>query len=264
MASAGRGQTGLVPDVPTPSTPTPAPDAVVRYADHPDGIADVYVPASPARGTVLWLHGGFWRAQWDRAHARVAADDLRRRGYLVALPEYRRTGARGARSGGWPATFEDVRTVAARLPDLLGDHDVVARGFMVAGHSAGGHLALWLASEALPIQRVVALAPVGDLRDGYARRLGGGAVRALMGGSPARHTADYDAADPAVRLQHPPACEVVVLHGTHDKAVPIANSEWTRGLPHVELRPLPTGHFELIDPADPVWAEVLGALGGVS
>ena len=244
--------------------PAPPPDAALRYADHPDGIVDVYVPAATPRGTVMWLHGGFWRAQWDRAHARVAADDLRRRGYLVALPEYRRTGAHGDRAGGWPATFIDVRTVAARLPELLAEHDVVSRGFMVAGHSAGGHLALWLASEALPIQCVVALAPVGDLRDGYRRRLGGGAVRALMGGSPQRHAADYDAADPAVRLRHPPACDVVILHGTQDRSVPIANNDWARALPHVDMRSLPTGHFELIDPADPIWDEVLRPLGAVS
>jgi acetyl esterase/lipase len=237
------------------------PDDVLRYADHPDGIVEVYVPTSSPRGTVLWLHGGFWRAQWDRVHARVAADDLRRRGYLVALPEYRRTGAHGGRRGGWPATFEDVRTVAARLPELLAEHEVVARGFSVAGHSAGGHLALWLASEALPIQRVVALAPVGDLRDAYERRLGGGAVRALMGGSPDRHVADYDAADPAVRLRHPPACDVVILHGARDRAVPIANNAWANDLPHVGLRTLPTGHFELIDPSGPIWPEVVKALG---
>src|SRR4051794_41495903 len=80
--------------------PAPPPDAVLRYADHADGIVDVYVPVAPARGTVLWLHGGFWRGRWDRKHARVAADDLRRRAYVVALPEYRRTGGRGALAGG--------------------------------------------------------------------------------------------------------------------------------------------------------------------
>lgn len=238
----------------------PPPDAELRYADHPDGIVDVFVPPSTARGVVLWLHGGFWRARWDRMHARVAADDLRRRGYLVALPEYRGTGARGDRAGGWPATFEDVRTAARRLPELLAEHDAVARGFIVAGHSAGGHLALWLASEALPIQRVVALAPVGDLRDGYAHRLGGGAVRALMGGSPKRHSVEFDAADPAVRLRHPPACDVVILHGTHDDVVPIATNNWAQRVPHIELRPLPTGHFELVDPADPAWRDVIEAM----
>src|SRR4051794_15528291 len=251
-------ETGLVPDADA------QPDAVLRYADHPDGIVDVFVPSSSPIGTVLWLHGGFWRAEWDRMHARVAADDLRRRGLLVALPEYRRTGARGARAGGWPATFEDVRTVARRLPELLAEHDVVERGFMVAGHSAGGHLALWLASEALPIQRVVAIAPIGDLRDGFERRLGGGAVRALMGGVAQRQGDAYDAADPAVRLHHPPACDVVILHGTEDDVVPVANNEWARTLPHVDLRPLPTDHDELVDPAQPIWREVVQALGTVS
>ena len=56
----------------------------------------------------------------------------------------------------------------------------------VAGHSAGGHLALWLANEPLPLHRVVALAPVGDLRAAAAAGLGDGAVEAFLGGTPTR------------------------------------------------------------------------------
>lgn len=242
--------------------PAARPDAVLRYADHPDGLVDLHLPEGEPRGLLVLVHGGFWRAEHDRTHTRPMADDLRRKGFAVATPEYRRTGAVGSRLGGWPRTFEDVRAAVARLPDLLAGLGVAPGGATsVLGHSAGGHLALCLAAAELPLSRVVALAPVGDLRDAWARDLDAGAVRDLMGGGPEELPEEYDAADPAVRLAAPPACEVVVLHGTADDKVPLANSDWATHLDHVDLRVLDgADHFDLIDPESAAWAAVLEAL----
>jgi acetyl esterase/lipase len=242
------------------------PDAVVRYADHPDGVVDLHLPEVRARGLVVLVHGGFWRAEWDRRHTRPMAEALRAEGYVVATPEYRRTGAVGEAAGGWPRTFEDLRSAVDGLAGLVARVGVPDLGPpRVIGHSAGGHLALWLASEGLRLDRVVALAPVGDLVDADARGLDDGAVRALLGGSAAEVPDRYSAADPATRLAtagpaHPP---LVVLHGTADLVVPVTNSHWARRVPGVELRRLEgVGHFELIDPLDPIWPEVLAALAG--
>ena len=60
----------------------------------------------------------------------------------------------------------------------------------MTGHSAGGHLALWLATTDVPIDRVVALAPVCDLREAIRLDLGDDATQALLDG------ADPDPADP--------------------------------------------------------------------
>jgi pimeloyl-ACP methyl ester carboxylesterase len=244
--------------------PRPArlPDLVLRYADHDDGVVDVHLPEGRRAGPLLvLLHGGFWRAAWDRRHTRPMADALAGRGFVVATPEYRRTGA----GGGYPATTEDVLAATRRLPGLLralGLEDPAGTGATLVGHSAGGHLALWLAAhDDLRLRRVVALAPVGDLVDAFRRDLDDGAVRALMGGAPDR--ADYGPADPATLLaaRRPGGVPVVVLHGTRDDRVPLANSDWARDRPGVTLRVLPgADHFGLVDPASDAWPEVLRAV----
>jgi acetyl esterase/lipase len=229
------------------------PDAVVRYATHDDGIVDLHLPAAGQGPLLVLVHGGFWRSEWDRKHTRPLADAFRREGFVVATPEYRRTGE----GGGWPATFDDIGNAVAAIPVLLDDLGIPVTTTTVVGHSAGGHLALWLANEGLPLDRVVALAPVGDLVDAFERDLDGGAVRDLVG-------TPFAQADPSQRLARDPGCAVVVLHGTLDVQVPIANSlGWAAENPYVELRVLEGAeHFGLIDPASAVWPEVRHAVCG--
>ena len=224
---------------------------MVRYADHPDGIIDLHVPTAGEGPLLVLVHGGFWRAEWDRRHTRPMADALRQAGYVVATPEYRRTGS----GGGWPATFDDVGHAVGDLPVLLDDLDIVVTTTTLVGHSAGGHLVLWLANEGLPIDRVVALAPVGDLVHAHQHNLDGGAVRDLVG-------EPFDAANPAVRLARDPGCRVVVLHGTEDVQVPVQNSlGWAADNPYVDLRILEGAeHFGFIEPGSQAWPFVLEGL----
>ena len=51
--------------------PAAPPDAVLRYGPEADQVADVRFPAGGGgvAGLILLLHGGFWRARYDRAHA---------------------------------------------------------------------------------------------------------------------------------------------------------------------------------------------------
>src|SRR3954470_6895697 len=173
------------------------PDAVLRYAAHDDGLIDVHLPAGDARPRplVVYVHGGFWRQQWDRKHGRPLANALASEGYVVALPEYRRVGG----AGGWPTTADDVDAALAALPELLAGLGVTTTSITLVGHSAGGHLVLWLANQEHPVDRVVALAPVGDLRMAAEVGMGGGAAVELLGGTPQRLPEAYGAADPATR-----------------------------------------------------------------
>ena len=222
------------------------PDAVLRYADHDDGVVDVHLPAGPTRPRplVFYVHGGFWRQRWDRTHARPLAEALAARGHVVALPEYRRVGG----EGGWPTTAEDVEAALRATPGLLAGAGVPITTRTLVGHSAGGHLVLWLAGQRRSVDgvdRVVALAPVGDLRSAAARGLGAGATQELLGGSPEEVPEAYDDADPASRLDVRPAAEVVLVHGDRDEDVPV---DLSRGLAG---RPGRDRGSSLTDPRDP-------------
>ena len=90
----------------------------IFYGPHRDQVADLYLPAADAPAPlVVVLHGGFWRAKFDREHAQPEARALATLGYAVANLEYRRVGDGGA----WPTTFDDVALALDLLPDLIED-----------------------------------------------------------------------------------------------------------------------------------------------
>lgn len=251
----------------------PEPDAVLRYAEHRDAVVDVHLPAqAPGRSSLapvlVLLHGGFWRAGWDRRHTRPLASALRDRGWLVATPEYRRTGG----IGGWPHTFNDIAYLRDHLLPLLREvlpHRVAPSGPTLVGHSAGGQLVLWWSltsgSSSDRPRRTVALAPVSDLARAHSEDLGSGAVSALLGGGLAQVPDRYAVADPAARLRagDVPVGEVVLVHGRDDDSVPVQHSRdlATDVGVGVELVELPCEHFAPIDPLSAVWLPVRDAIG---
>ncbi|OKK18588.1 lipase [Streptomyces sp. CB00455] len=259
------------------SHPAVPPDASAAYGDHPDQVVDFYAPRDDARATpaplVVVLHGGAWRAPYDRQHISPFADFLARRGFAVANVEYRRgsplprQGAEGPVAGRWPETFDDVAAALDALPGLAASALPQAdlRRVVLTGHSAGGHLALWgAARHVLPggapwrlpsppvLRGVVALAPIADFT--VAQQLGvcGGASGQLLGG--AEHFAPrLPFADPAALL--PTGIATAVVQGREDIVVPPRVSESyvaaaaeageTVGLTLLDG----VGHFPLIDPA---------------
>jgi acetyl esterase/lipase len=134
-----------------------------------DQCVDVRAGGGPL---VIFFHGGFWRHEYDRGHTGPLAAALAAEGLTVATPEYRRTGAPG---GGWPGTFDDVVAALRTLPALLSARLGPVGPAVLAGHSAGGHLALWAASRSSRVPAVVGLAPVADLIRAYELDLDGGA-----------------------------------------------------------------------------------------
>jgi len=261
------------------SRPARPADVVVRYGSGPDRVADVRLPAhavSPpeaagrAAPLVLFLHGGFWRAAYDRRHTGPLAEALADSGFIICTPEYRKVGQAG---GGWPGTFDDVAAAIQLLPDLvaqatdrMADPDRVVLG----GHSAGGHLALWAASTARRSESaksrllgVVSLAGVCDLSGCYLQGLGDGAAGELMGGGPAELADRYARADPMQLL--PASVPIKLVHGMSDDRVPwqqsseyAATAELAGDIVDCTLLP-ECGHFELIDPLSSAWPAVLAA-----
>jgi acetyl esterase/lipase len=280
------------------------PDDTVRYGPGPEQVASVWRPRVGALGTapvVMFLHGGFWRAAYDRTHVGPLAVALAEAGFLVCAPEYRRTGAGGGMDGGWPGTFDDVAAAVDGLPGILSDlgGPPVSAGLVLGGHSAGGHLALWaaarhrlpagspwrvgpglapgegpglatgrgpgLATAGGPIRAVVALAAVSELGAAYEQGLGNGAAGALMGGSPAEHPDRYARADPAGLL--PIGVPLRVLHGSRDDVVPAAMSRSFAARARaagdeVAWQELQgCDHFDVIDPLSVAWGPVRAAFG---
>jgi acetyl esterase/lipase len=257
---------------------TRPPDETLRYGEGPEQVADVWLPQRPGPAPVaLFLHGGFWRAQWDRTHARPVAEALAAAGFVACLPEYRRTGG----GGGWPGTFDDIAAAVDILPGRLAALWSAPEppAVVLAGHSAGGHLALWAAARRrfpdgarwqsdTPIRGVVALAPVSDLADCQRRHLDGGAAEALVGGPPEDHPDRYAAIDPARLL--PLGVPVGLLHGSADRQVPVEMSRAYLAAARaagdaVEFAELADrDHFALIDPESAAWPRVLAAFAAAA
>jgi acetyl esterase/lipase len=203
------------------------------------------------------------------------AADLVRRGVAVWNVEYRRVGCPG---GGWPGTFDDVAAGADLLGELAGRFGLDLGRVAVVGHSAGGHLALWLAARhrlapgspgaepGLRPRLAVGLAAVADLVEAARRRLSDDAVVGLLGCRPEQRPDVYGQASPAELL--PTGVRQLLVHGTADTSVPVDLSRRyqaaaERAGDRCELVTLPgVDHFALIDPASDAWrstAEVLSA-----
>ena len=262
------------------------PDVTLAYGDHPDQVIDFYVPrveAGPGGSVplVVVLHGGAWRAPYDRRHITPFADFLARRGFAVANVEYRRGSGgpvadadaapdpEGASpiAGRWPDTFDDVAAALDALPDLAREAlpQADARRTVLTGHSAGGHLALWAAARhvlpadapwrtarPVPLRGVVALAPIADFAVAGKLDVCGGASRQLLGGDD-RFEERRPYADPALLL--PTGIATTLVQGRADLVVPEAVAEAYAdaaakagevvGVTLLE----DVGHFPLIDPA---------------
>lgn len=226
-----------------------APAQRRNYGDHPSQFAELTLPAGEPRGVVVVVHGGFWRQRFGLELGRPLAADLAAAGFAAWNIEYRRVGG----DGGWPATFDDV---AAAVDALAGTGLDLSR-VVAVGHSAGGHLATWLAarpSPAVRVRGVVSQAGVLDLVDAAARGVGSGAVEDLLGGSPDAVPDRYASASPIALL--PIGVPVVCVHGTDDVNVPIRQSERfvAAAGDAAELVTLPgVEHFAVIDPAVDAW-----------
>jgi acetyl esterase/lipase len=260
------------------SHPVVDPDLTVAYGDHPDQLVDFYTPRvevipGALAPLVVVVHGGAWRAAYDRRHISPFADFLARRGFAVASVEYRRgsaipaQGGSGPVAGRWPETFDDVAAALDALPRLVREKLLPAdvRRTVVTGHSAGGHLALWAAARHLlpadapwhldrpsPLRGVVALAPIADFEVADKLDVCAGATRQLLGGDE-KFAERRPYADPSLLL--PTGIATTLVQGRTDLTVPqaVAESYADAAAKAGEVVGLTlledVGHFPLIDPA---------------
>ena len=238
-------------------SPPPA-DASLRYGNDPSQFGELRLPRGKGRHPVLnFIHGGFWRAKYDLRHAGHLCAALAKCGIATWNLEYRRVGNPG---GGWPGTFEDITQGYRFLSQLAGRYPLDMTRSSIAGHSAGGQLALCLAAHQPSTSGVISLAGVVDLRQAWELHLSHDAVAEFLGGPPQQVPEHYQEASPIdVALAHVPQW---LIHGADDDTVPAAMSRHyvevkrKRG-EDAHLLEIPhTGHFELIDPQSPAWLQV--------
>jgi 3-dehydroquinate dehydratase-2 len=246
------------------------PVEVLAYGEDAAQRADLRLPGDPggapgpAAGWPLavLVHGGFWRHRWTADTIELVALDLVRRGLATLVVEYRRVGPPGNdAAGGGGGGASSVIDVADAVRAALAHPGVDAERWAVAGHSAGGQLALAavrrLRGVAPRPRLAAALAGVVDLAAAVREDLGGGAARAYVAG------ADIAGLDPSALV--PLEVPLLVSHGVADEEVPLRQSESfaraaTDAGDQVELLVHDGGHYGYLEPDDPAWTAVADRL----
>lgn len=254
--------------------PQPEPDAVVRYGDAPRQFGELRIPDGEGPFAVaVIIHGGCWLSDYDHGYMAAFAEAITELGLATWTIGYRRVGEPG---GGWPNTFLDAGAAADFLPELASRYPLDTGRVLAIGHSAGGHLALWLAGrtrlpeasplyarDPLPIAGVVALAAAADLEYLSGRQTCGDAATLLMEGTPSERPQRYAEASPMQLL--PLGVPQVLVNGELDETWSAPADRYfeaasAAGGP-IERRTMPgAGHFELVVPDSPDWHVVRTAV----
>jgi len=251
----------------------PPADARIRYGDDPLQFGDLRLPPGGGPHPVaIFIHGGCWKAKFDITHSSKLTKALARNGIATWSLEYRRVGNEG---GGWPGTFTDIGSGADHLRSIAADHLLDLDRVIAMGHSAGGHLALWLAArgripadvaiaaaDPVALRGVLAMAPAADLGYLYDTEVCDHVVKGLMGGSPDEVPERYRWADP-VQLG-PVGIPQTLLFGKYDDDWNPAGERYleaarVRGDDVSTVVAEASGHFEMIDPDSTTWPLVVGA-----
>lgn len=249
--------------------PPAAPDYRYAYGPGAQQFGELTLPsAPPPHPVIILIHGGGYREIYNLRPLGTVATALAEAGFAVWNIEYRRYG----NGGDYPQMFLDVAAAADHLPAIAAERQLDLNRVMTMGHSAGGHLALWLAgrrniepasplfvSEPLAVHGAVALAPLADVTHGSRSELSSDALLAVMGGGPSQMPSAYRNGCPAQLL--PLGVPHVIIVGSEDGSM-LANAERyiaaaRQAKDDAQLIALPgAGHFEIVAAETAEWAEV--------
>lgn len=250
------------------------------YGPHKSQFGILRLPSgSGPHPVVVVIHGGFWYDRFDLDLMHDVSHHLADHGYATWNIEYRRVGTDG---GGWPTTLEDVSAAVNYLSVLSQQYPLNLQRIVTMGHSAGGHLAMWLAARSqlaqtptdkplklgedrlVRIHGAMSLAGVLDLERMWEVRQEDSPVVDFLGGTPSAVPNRYRAASPIDLL--PFSIPQVLVHGDRDDRVPLEISEryYSRAMElgdTITLIELPdVDHFQLIDVTSVAWPPIMSAL----
>ncbi|WP_163100221.1 alpha/beta hydrolase family protein [Peribacillus alkalitolerans] len=261
----------------------------LTYGDDHWQYGDLRIP--PGAGphpVVVVIHGGFWKSIFESDLMDDVCDDLANRGVATWNIEYRRVGNIG---GAFPGTLLDVGNATDYLKIIAEEYPLDLTNVIALGHSAGGHLAFWLAgrnnlkedsilntsSIPLSLKGVVSLGGIIDLElmhdlINYKQRIVKNIkienpVTDLIGGSPIEMPERYAEASPTQLL--PLNIPQILVHGDLDVNVPVKLSALYKELAEkagdqIKMVTLPNvEHFEIIDPKSRSWERIVTELTNV-
>lgn len=208
--------------------PTSEADEQFGYGDDPLQTIYTWHGRSSTNGmyadkALIFIHGGCWLNAYGYEHAKGMYHALAELGMGVYVTEYRRVGDKG---GGWPGSLDDVtQAISTALKRI--ENEGRYTNIYIAGHSAGGHLAL-LAAQRLSssslnlsranIKRIIGLAAITDIQS-YAMGHNScqSATAKFMNGMPEDVPTSYQRATP--RPTHG-SLPITLLQGDADSIVP--------------------------------------------
>ncbi len=203
---------------------------------------DLYLPQGTAVGVIVWVHGGAWRAG---SRASVDLVGLTERGWAVASVDYRLSPV--AR---FPAQAHDIKAAIRHLRAHATEHGYPPSRVVIAGSSAGAHLAALVGvsngnaqlegnvgpdlQQSSDVQAIVSLFGASNLTSILSQSTPHGldvrapALELLLGARP-------DAAPELARLASPvfhvdgKDPPLLLLHGDQDNQMPINQSHELQG-----------------------------------
>ncbi len=254
-----------------------APDAILRYADHPRGFAELRLPEGegPFPLAVIY-HGGCWKTGIaSQAYMAPLATRWQSLGIATLNVDYREVGD----GGGWPGSFTDWAASTKLIEEVAERYPVDRARVTLVGHSAGGLPASWLASAsgkggpvgqraALKARAAIVLDGPGDVgaeQPAFDSLCQFSAVEPFMGAAPAANPPRYAAISPAAHA--PQLAQILFVQAKLPAPSQTTQAALAAGGARVSVRENPgASHFAIITPGNPLYtaneAAMLAVLRG--
>lgn len=221
----------------------------VRYGASDRQVFDFYQPTGVSRGTMMFVHGGYWKEFDASSFSHLAAGALAR-GWAVAMPSYDLCPT---------VRISEISTqIAAALTEVA---NRTQGPIALAGHSAGGHLVARMMDPLLVagdvrvrIEQIVPISPVADLMP---------LMQTSMNEILQLDAAEAVAESP-VNMSPPHGVNVAVWVGSEERPVFLEQAEAfarTWGARHVVVEG--KHHFDVIEGLSDPESDLIAALLGL-
>lgn len=241
-----------------------APQAILRYADHPRGFAELRLPqgTGPFPLAVIY-HGGCWKTGIaSQAYMAPLATRWQQQGIATLNVDYREVGD----GGGWPGSFADWAASAKLIDEVAARYPINRERVTLVGHSAGGLPAVWLASPQeedgplgtrAPVKARAAIVldgpgDVGAERPAFDALCQFSAVTPFMGAAPEADPRRYAAIAPATHA--PQLAELLFVQARLPAPSAATQAALGAGGAKVTIREnIGQSHFAILTPGNPVY-----------